>query len=103
MKKGIILLVALLNFGILNYTGERYRDPFLPYLPLVQDKQTKQFISDDFRISGIVWGTPKPLAIINGKVVGIGDKILGAEVRKIDKNGVLLEYEGNLYLLSVPK
>lgn len=41
-------------------------------------------------LSGIVWGSAFPSAIINGKIVGVGEEIVGHIVTDIQKDRVIL-------------
>lgn len=53
-------------------------------------------------IQGIVWGGSIPQAIINDKIVKVGDMIGSSKIIKIDKDGITLLYEGRQYNLSSP-
>ncbi len=50
-------------------------------------------------IRGIVWGTQRPQAIVNGEVVSVGDTILGATVTAIDKTGIQIDYKGKSFTI----
>lgn len=56
-----------------------------------------------WKLSGIVFNDFNPLAIINGKSIGVGDMIDGAKVVKIERKKVVIEYAGNSISLSVSK
>ena len=51
---------------------------------------------------GLIWGGNIPQAIINDKVVKVGDTIQGAKIISITKDGVTLLFEGMQYNLSSP-
>jgi len=53
-------------------------------------------------LQGLVWGGDFPQAIINNKMVKIGDTIEGVEVVAIGKEGVTLVYANKKYNLSSP-
>ena len=55
----------------------------------------------DLKISGVVWAAPKPQAIIDGEVVGIGDTVKGAKVIAIRKSGVDLSIQGRTFAVGV--
>jgi len=61
------------------------RDPFV-YRPMI----TRQETGSGFRITGILWDENSPQAIINGKVVSIGDKVGANMVIDIKQDGVIL-------------
>lgn len=50
----------------------------------------------DLKITGLVWNTDRPQAIINGKVVDVGDKIETIQIVSINKNGIEIDFEGNI-------
>jgi len=56
-----------------------------------------------WKLSGIVFNDFNPLAIINGKSIGVGDIIEGAKVLKIERKRVVIEHAGNSISLSVSK
>lgn len=55
----------------------------------------------DLKVSGVIWDTPMPQAIISDKVVKIGDVINGSTIILIDKKGVEITHNGLKYLLTV--
>ena len=58
-------------------------------------------LADRFRVGGVMVGGGIRLAVINGVVVGIGEKVDGAIVRAINARGVDLELDGQLARLQV--
>jgi hypothetical protein len=50
----------------------------------------------------LIWGSSLPQAIVNNKVVKVGDKIEGAEVVSIDKQGVTVLFANKEHKLSSP-
>jgi hypothetical protein len=63
-----------------------------------QDKDEK--IAPDLVVQGLIWGSSLPQAIINNKVVKVGDVIQGADIIDISKEGVLVLFAGTEYKLS---
>jgi hypothetical protein len=92
------------------------RDPFLDWLPPKKielpvsapggggsasaEPQKKVFDPNAYKVSGEVWGIPKARAIINGKIMGVGDEIEEAKILKIDQKGILMLFDGQEYLLA---
>ena len=64
------------------------------------DKKNRTALFTGLSLTGIIWDKKKPLAVINGKMLGVGDTIKGAKVRKIDKESVLLRKHGTNYRLA---
>jgi len=56
-----------------------------------------------WRLSGIVYNSFKPLAIINGKSVAVGDKLGNASIVEIKKESVVMEQSGTRVTLKVSK
>lgn len=56
-----------------------------------------------WRLSGIVFNSLKPLAIINGKSVNVGDNVGRATVVEITQQSVILDYGGSKVTLRVQK
>lgn len=50
-------------------------------------------------ITGLIWNSPKPQAIINGKVINIGDTVSGVRIIEIDVRGITVDYEGRTVLV----
>ena len=89
------------------------KDPFISFLPSKQKEVTpeistqeqgpqageeEKFDYSSLNVTGLVWGTEKPKAIINGEVVGIGDVINEAEILNISDEGILFKYKDKEYL-----
>jgi len=46
------------------------------------------------KITGIVWNSDRPQAIINDQVIDIGDKVQNATIKEITKTEIKVEYGG---------
>jgi len=57
----------------------------------------------DLNLSGIMWSLKKPLAVINDRIVKVGDKILGSVVIEIDKEKVILNNGSTDFELKLGK
>ena len=73
-------------------------DPFRARNKKTADKKAPKKV---WKLSGIVFNDFNPLAIINGKSIGVGDMIEGAKVVKIERKKVVIEYAGNSISLRV--
>lgn len=51
-------------------------------------------------ISGIIWNTNRPQAIINNQVVDIGDEVSSTKIVSIQKSGIELLFDGRLVKLQ---
>ncbi len=54
-------------------------------------------------LQGIFWGIPKPQAIINRKIVSVGDTVEGSEVVAVTREGVTVSYNGEEHELKLPQ
>lgn len=55
-------------------------------------KQEKQTPLPELVLTGLVWNSKRPQAIINGSVVDIGDRIADVEIVAIQKDGVDVKF-----------
>lgn len=92
-----------------EYTADGLRDPFEDYLieeaaraPQEELKEEVLLPLPSLSIQGIIWGARFPQAIINNKVVKIGDTIEGVHIVDINKNGVAVFFGNQEYNLSSP-
>ena len=54
----------------------------------------------ELAIEGIIWNTYMPQAIVNGKIVRVGDIIKNAEIVDIEKSGIIVFYNGEKVLIK---
>jgi len=95
---------------VVEYKSGNLRDPFRP-LTVAREMKTEQEKKVDliqagsdlgnFKVQGIIWGGRFPQAIVNNRVVIVGDTIDGAEILSIDKNGITLSSGGGANKLTV--
>jgi len=52
-------------------------------------------------ITGVVWNSDRPQAIVNGQVVDVGDKISEAEVIAIDNTGITISFQGKDFPIKI--
>ena len=53
----------------------------------------------EIKISGIIWNTDQPQALINNQMVKVGDQIAEWTIEKIDENGIELSSRGKKILI----
>lgn len=96
----------------IEYAAADLKDPFqtarkpkeaTPQLEAEEPVSVSEEIVHNLVIQGIVWGVAQPQAIINNKVVKIGDTIIeGASITKIDKEGIVILVGNQEYSLPSP-
>lgn len=77
------------------------RDPFRSPLDILKTEMSTTATETEIKLptmnlQGWTWGY-QPRAIINDQVVEKGDKVSGAEVLEIRKEGVILIYQGKVF------
>jgi hypothetical protein len=106
---------------IIEYSSGDLRDPFIDLFKLAIEKDKKQKEGqeiqapqedtetqkplpslDKFKVQGVIWGGKLPQAIINNKVLGVGDSIDGAEIMSIGKKVITLNFSGRTANLATP-
>jgi hypothetical protein len=87
--------------------GFQIRDPFnwpADHIAERRDQETQvNDIFADISLGGIIWNEKEPLAIINKKLVGKGDKAGEATVEDIRKETVILSHKGLTHTLRIEK
>ena len=83
------------------------RDPFHSPLDILDKEVMPEPVETEITLpqmslQGWTWGY-EPRAIINNQVVQEGDKISGAEVLEIRKEGVILIYQGKVFTIRPKK
>lgn len=93
---------------------EELRDPFRSFMPLeeipapvqeqapvpVESSRDETFDYSSLSVTGLVWGTDKPKAIINGNIYSKGDIVNEAQILEINKEGILFKYKNKEYLMK---
>ena len=91
-----------------EYKAEDLRDPFQsPFVPREAPVPGPGVLAapeapPSLEIQGIIWGGDFPQAIINNKVVKIGDTIEGVEIMDINQSGVVVVSGDYTYNLPSP-
>ena len=96
---------------VVEYNSGKLRDPFKTCLIKEEPKKVPEKETDlpkpvldlnILKVQGIIWGVKNPQAIINDKVLTIGDLIEGAEILSIEKKGITLNFKGTILDLAAP-
>ena len=114
MRKTFLFLMCV-SISLVIYAQEEasspFRDPFDPAIP--QEKgppgppkgpQGEDVITPpEVTIEGVLWGTDKPQAIIDGEVYKEGDtlKTVDAQVFRIENNTVFIRHKGKVFEFGV--
>ena len=88
-----------------EYKSIDLSDPFR-YPEAERPKQQEEKISarplPGMSIQGIIWGGNFPQAIVNNKVVKVGDTIEGARITDIQKDGITVLFDNQQYTIYAP-
>lgn len=69
--------------------------------PVVETPKEQPLVLPELKLQGIVWGVKHPIAIINDQSYGVGQSVLGAEVKTISKKGIQVTYGGKEFDVSL--
>ncbi|MDD4940010.1 MAG: hypothetical protein PHE18_03875 [Candidatus Omnitrophica bacterium] len=87
--------------GKFEYMSEKLRDPFEREKQEIRKpeavKETKPL--PELIIQGVVWGTKIPQAIVNNKVLKVGDEIQGVKISGINRDGITVIFDNQQYTL----
>lgn len=94
----------------IEYKAEGSRDPFESYLKkeeVLQGQPQQEGTAPSppppaLTVQGIIWGGRFPQAIINNKIVKVGDTIEEARILDINKDGVTVFFGNRKYNLLSP-
>ena len=104
------IFIFMFLFFVFAYSFQVYpRDPFKSLLPKIEDIEAapddaneaedrpypvEHVEAPEITIQGILWGTDKPMAIINDNVYGVGDSLasVGATIHSIKRNSVFIMF-----------
>ncbi len=97
----------LLKPNVVEYKSGNMRDPFYQekkpeVIKKIEEAPVQKKSLPVLKIQGMVWGGNFPQAIINNKIVKIGDKIEDASIVEINKEGVVILFEKQKYSLPSP-
>jgi hypothetical protein len=118
MKKLFLFFIMLIICGW-GSAQEIARDPFMPQLPpkpifvdttqsvKIPVKPTEVVVTPpQITIEGVIWGTDKPMVIIDGDVYQAGETLKkdnGIKIDSIDKNIVLINYNNAIFKMTPRK
>lgn len=78
-------------------------DPFHTIVKKQAVRKQKIHNKPTWKLTGIMYNSNNPLAVINKKYVGEGEKVGSGKVISIEKEKVIIEYNGRQYTLRVSK
>ncbi|MDD5155347.1 MAG: hypothetical protein PHF11_02545 [Candidatus Omnitrophica bacterium] len=104
---------GILTLPRVEYKSEGLRDPFEgvfhtetaaasgTYMQLTQAAPA-QVPPPSLSVQGIIWGGKMPLAIIDNKVVKVGDTVSDAKIVSIGKSGIEVIFKNYIFTLPSP-
>ncbi len=99
-------LIAQVSERQLAYRSPDFKNPMKPLVPdeSLEATRTEDVSNEDitkgYTIKGIIWNEANPLALINGQVVGVGERLEdGALITEINPTSVKFTKRGNRYVL----
>ena len=91
-------------FAAVHYNGKALRDPFTDPTIVNVPKTDPDQMQNDYKslhLQGILYSLENPRAIVNGNILGVGDKAIGeSTVAAINKDNVVLSANGKTFILK---
>ncbi|MCX5716102.1 MAG: hypothetical protein NTV07_04470 [Candidatus Omnitrophica bacterium] len=91
--------------GNIAYTGRENRDPldnsFVISKKEIMVEEAPKTPLPQLLISAVIWGSSKPQAIINNKIITVGETIEGVKVVNIGKEGIKINFNGEETILPI--
>lgn len=97
----VTALAVLLLAGAAAAGEPELRDPTRPsYLP-AENTKTPATRAPAWEVESIIVSAGRRLAVVNGRVVGVNDRVGGARILEITPYEVRLEYQGEIRHISL--
>jgi MSHA biogenesis protein MshK len=94
--KGFYIAALLVLSPIVS--ADEVRDPMRP--PFIGGGDVQRILGERWVVTGILISPGRRLAMINDRLIGVGEKVDGARVKTIRGNGVELDVNGRLIFLK---
>ncbi|RJP28221.1 MAG: hypothetical protein C4533_07030 [Candidatus Omnitrophota bacterium] len=90
-----------------EYAATNLRDPFEKRYKQEEQRAEEGASGEavnlpELKVQGLIWGSELPQAIINNKVVKVGDTISGVEILEINDKGITVLFDYIKYDLPAP-
>ncbi|HEX7061733.1 MAG TPA: hypothetical protein VF200_07160 [Woeseiaceae bacterium] len=92
MFRRLALTPALLAAALVARADNLYRDPMRPYAPPAAAASASEPVR--YHLSSVLISSQRRVAVINGRVCRVGDRVAGAEVLAIEHERVRLRVGG---------
>ncbi len=106
--------------AVARYTADTVRDPMTSLLPTrmrpeqstgARSTVVPSVVSSPapspqppaLAIQGLIWGGPRPQALINGELFDIGETVQGARIVAISRDGITVDVQGSTFVLQPKK
>ena len=112
---------GVISRPVIEYSSGDLRDPFMDLFQMAAEKEKREkelrnFEApkdetdkvlpmpslDKIKVQGLIWGGRFPQAVINGRILGIGDSIESFKIVNIEKKGITLSFSGRTVNLPTP-
>ncbi len=71
-----------------------------PVKKIAKPVKLPRLVLPKMSVTGLIFKTKQPQAIINGQVVGVGDIVARAKVLKIKEGGIIFKYADEIYFVK---
>ena len=90
----------------IEYNAENLSDPFFDYKAEKMENEARKPVElkplPPLNVLGMIWGGNFPQAIINNRIVKLGDTVEGVRIKEINKDGITVIYNEQVYKLDSP-
>lgn len=93
-----LAVLYLLTAAPLVHADNVYRDPMRPYTPPAAAESASEPVG--YRLSSVLVSPYRRVAVINGRVCRVGDRVAGAEVLAIEREWVRLRVGGKEVIVA---
>jgi hypothetical protein len=94
-----VLVLCLLAAAPGAHADNVYRDPMRPYAPPAAAESASEPVH--YRLSSVLVSPHRRVAVINGRICRVGDRVSGAEVLAIERAWVRLRVGGKELIVAL--
>jgi hypothetical protein len=85
-----------------SFPKENQREDILPLPvePIQESEESEEIVPPELAVQGLIWKSERPQAIINNRVVDVGDSVLDAKIVDIRKSSIDIQYQGMMFTIK---
>ncbi len=101
-KRSVIIIAFMSIYAAFVNAEKGVSDPMKPPVNYVKNKKASSNNKTYWHLSAILVSAERKLAMINNKLLAVGERVNGAKVKAIYANRVELDVDGEIIIVNPP-